>query len=100
MSHTPGPWKICESDPLTVEPNTYGSHDEPICHALGKPVHRETAEAAENARLIAAAPELLEACRLLMKAEAMQQGERGGAIMGQISTAIDAARAALEKIPA
>lgn len=51
--------------------------------------------AAENVR--SAAPELLAACELLMKAEGMQSGKRDGATMGQISLAIDAARAAITK---
>lgn len=54
-------------------------------------------ESAAFALLCAAAPELLEACRLLMQAEGMQQGERSGYVMGTISIAIDAARAAIAK---
>ena len=50
-----------------------------------------------NARLIAAAPELLAACQSLMRAEGMQRGDRDGCTMGEISQAIDAARAAIAK---
>ena len=39
----------------------------------------------------------LEACRMLMKAEEMQQGLRGGWVMGTISLAIDAARDAIKE---
>lgn len=40
----------------------------------------------------------VKACRLIVKAEAMQQGKRDGATMGEISLAIDAARAALAEL--
>jgi len=53
-----------------------------------------------STRLNAAAPELLAACEELMKAEAMQQGERNGYIMGTISQAIDKARDAIAKATA
>ncbi len=39
----------------------------------------------------------LTACRILMRAEPMQQGERNGYIMGIISLAIDAARDAIKE---
>lgn len=60
--------------------------------------HGGEEEALNTARLIAAAPALLLACNALMKASPMQQGERNGYIMGQISTAIDLAREALAGI--
>lgn len=44
------------------------------------------------------AVESVAACRLLMKAERMQQGARDGCTMGQLSLAIDAARTVLEKV--
>ncbi len=50
-----------------------------------------------DARLIAAAPELAAACRTLLQCEPMQRGARDGATMGMISSAIDAARAALTR---
>ena len=42
--------------------------------------------------------DLIAACRLLVAAEPMQRGDRSGAIMGRISTAIDAARDAIAKV--
>ena len=39
----------------------------------------------------------LTACRILMRAESMQQGDRNGMIMGIISLAIDAARDAIKE---
>jgi hypothetical protein len=53
-----------------------------------------------NIALISAAQELLEACLALIKAESMQTlGKRDGVTMGQISSAIDLARAAISKAP-
>lgn len=40
----------------------------------------------------------LAACRQLLKAEAMQQGDRSGYVMGAVSAAIDMARAAVEPL--
>ena len=57
----------------------------------------ELNEAFSKAKLCAAAPELLHACELLMRADGMQKGERGGCVMGEISQAIDAARLAIMK---
>ena len=49
------------------------------------------------AQQVAALPELLAACESLMRAEGMQRGDRDGCTMGEISQAIDAARAAIAK---
>lgn len=55
MSHTPGPWHL---DPFRKYANVHG---EVMSHLARVPI--DTAEAEANARLIAAAPDLLEACR-------------------------------------
>ena len=52
---------------------------------------------AECDELRAERDDLLEVCRLLVVAEPMQWGYRNGAIMGQISKAIDAAKDAIAK---
>lgn len=56
------------------------------------------ADKEQDARLIVAVPKMLDTLRILMKAEAMQQGKRDGATMGCISLAIDAAREVLNEI--
>ena len=56
MSHTPGPWKVNYRRVTPVDGPQDGSND--ICHVYGDE-DREIA----NARLIAAAPQLLEALR-------------------------------------
>jgi len=96
MPHAPGPWAVYDRKTIISESSDSSGDIIAEIWETDDQDWDETVVAA-NARLIAAAPELLEACRLLMRAEPMQQGERNGAIMGRISTAIDAARAALEK---
>lgn len=59
--HTPGPWAINIQEWVSGEKNYYvedeGS-DNSICKVFQKPLERETSA---NAKLIAAAPDLLEA---------------------------------------
>lgn len=60
--HTPGPWRVdLESGEIeagaTVIGTIYGTHDYPCCD------EDITEECAANARLIAAAPDLLAACK-------------------------------------
>jgi hypothetical protein len=63
--HTPGPWVVGNQDPLNFGvPRGWGT--EPIGFVYGPsfPEHSEVGQRAlANARLIAAAPELLEALR-------------------------------------
>ena len=97
QSHTPGPWEV--DDESIYAKNSDGSWQQvaelPGWRTNKGEVMSDTDRA--NARLIAAAPDLLAACHALMRAEPMQEGKRGGEIMGQISLAIDAARAAIAK---
>lgn len=65
--HTPGPWSVNECHVYRYD----DEYDETICDTSGAPTEAafmsdvpDRAEA--NARLIAAAPELLEACKRLM----------------------------------
>ena len=72
MNHTPGPWELgpagFEGNPPYV--NIYQEGDDDDALFIGtvgaEEVDEETAEA--NARLIAAAPELLQACQTMLKA--------------------------------
>lgn len=58
-THTPGPWSLAESD---LTPGRYSIyHNGPIAHCGDTTA--EPGDGLANARLIAAAPELLEACR-------------------------------------
>lgn len=57
--HTPGPWKVEPEDDRFV----VGADNQSIYGALAR---RFDDEAMANAHLIAAAPELLEACKVLL----------------------------------
>lgn len=82
--YTPGPWKAEKYQDRIAIQKTSG-------------VHIAQVMLVDDAALIAAGPELLEACQAIMKAEAMQQGKRDGGTMAAISIAIDSARAAIAK---
>ena len=69
MSHTPGPWVVGNQDPLNFGKQR-GNGTEPIGFVYGPsfPERSELGrEALSNARLIAAAPELLEALRNMVE---------------------------------
>lgn len=60
MAHTPGPWRVDRCAILTPDDHCLAEVYSGPCGSL--------AEAASNRRLIAAAPELLEALRTLLDA--------------------------------
>lgn len=76
MKHTPGPWRVDETKALGAygvwtEAATHPGHDgagypSQICSVgpTNKEIPRDQRDA--NARLIAAAPELLAACKMLL----------------------------------
>ena len=72
MKHTPGPWCIGDSNlPVSqfavMQSEPTGKHSTILRMAIGEPKHGEVMA---NARLIAAAPDLLAACkRLLVEVE-------------------------------
>lgn len=61
--HTPGPWKICLASDLYIEPDRGSDiYQRPLCRVLPNfPVGTNAA----NARLIAAAPDLLRMCKVV-----------------------------------
>ena len=67
MTHTPGPWTVKPSKAKTqvTKIAENGSYDF-ICDTLSGPFYLEECQA--NARLIASAPDLLEACEAMQKA--------------------------------
>lgn len=68
LQHTPGPWEIVDRFPRTgsgAQIWGQGVHIASLSRAPDKPPHQKFADA----RLIAAAPKLLEACRVAAKAE-------------------------------
>ena len=97
MEHTPGPWEISggtnskrslfvwrKEEPGFIEP-----------HGIAT-VHGELAEVKANARLIAAAPDLLEACRGLLM-DTRHRHKYHGPMKCDRCEAYQAARAALAK---
>lgn len=67
-AHTPGPWKLSEED---TGMNDSGTILDPYGHVIVTDVYGRTDDEAEaNARLIAAAPDLLAACKLILAGEA------------------------------
>ncbi|MBI1682346.1 hypothetical protein [Caulobacter hibisci] len=63
--HTPGPWSVSAGDLIRVKPKASNEVVAGV-HRIGKHSGRPEAEALANARLIAAAPELLAAAREFM----------------------------------
>ena len=60
---TPGPWHVPKDIP---GPRVFGSDGWLVADCCGI-CHRSVAEEKANARLIAAAPDLLEACKMVIK---------------------------------
>lgn len=70
--HTPGPWSVREKSPHIVSAGTYTVHDITENRFVCQCFHGHSKEAITkdemhaNARLIAAAPDLLFACRIAL----------------------------------
>lgn len=96
--HTPGPWYIPTiranaQDKRPLWETVRSKHtEEPICRIAQDVAH----DAEANARLIAAAPELLAALRLLIEWYDGQHGDPG--VLG--SQSVEDARAAIAKATA
>lgn len=73
--HTPGPWTADDNDSYSVW-SVYGYNNQRLANVFG-----DSAEADANARLIAAAPELLEACQTF--AEWLRREEDGFVAAGK-----------------
>ena len=74
MSYTPGPWSTFQDASLR---HTVGAATVRICEMLGRDPAFFTEEDDANARLIAAAPDLLAALRQLMEWEGYDGGPPG-----------------------
>jgi len=101
MTHTPGPWKILNKWPMDIQGNIIRVIDDnrfpaafvPAWDNPGPGEEDGTEEALGNARLIAAAPDLLAALKSLVSA-------LGGVPSTRLDVAlarVDAARAAIAK---
>lgn len=99
MSHTPGPWRVSEEvggavvSEKPVEGMLQGGDDTDyyggylICESVTR----------ANARLIAAAPDLLEACHAFCRTMAFTPSSIPGALEADLNAAYEAARAAIAK---
>jgi len=112
--HTPGPWRLYDEKPslaILVLTNEQPIAKESVAYAGADTVQvfqksQGEATALANARLIAAAPELLEACERLLRQVVVEQHAVPGALIGhphardlhsQMCEATAAARAAIAK---
>jgi hypothetical protein len=101
--HTPGPWTVCDEDRLGINADgesysivIYGNDaDDPEIGIQG----RTPQERKANARLIAAAPELLLACKLMLEheGEAVTNGVGMECDSDELEHAKDLAKAAIAK---
>lgn len=83
MGHTPGPWKVeIDSDGSVLIMCSDGAHR----YYIGD-MEDTCTECHANARLIAAAPDLLEACRAFIEAD-MQWTDVANAVLEQMEAAI------------
>ena len=96
--HTPGPWSVARGGMILAErPFICGDTREGITVAVVT-INAGIAASEANARLIAAAPDLLAAiCALSDAVWVLRQGGRDGSTMGAISIADDDARAAIAR---
>jgi hypothetical protein len=88
--HTPGPWAVDEKNGTTVKSGILFVAD---CDGMGDVTRQETSRA--NARLVASAPELLQAlkaCAFIVESIAHMQGREA-----DLLPIADAARAAISK---
>ena len=70
MPHTPGPWVVDDANPELVAQLVEGIYEYVASTAIGNfcSTERSGKEEEANARLIAAAPDLLEACKKALEA--------------------------------
>jgi len=107
--HTPGPWKWMQAKDARGNHCAYAVWpdldrpytDSPRGHQICRTPDGTTPEAAANAQLIAAVPELLDACKLLLGSLEYLHGESSPDPFGRIGLEkLDKARAAIAKAEA
>ena len=89
--HTPGPWKINKKYSFSVETLSDGQGINIIAECSDPDGIRSAGEDSANAKLIAAAPDLLAALEAIIKMIGPYAGQ------GRMDTEISAARAAIAK---
>ena len=91
-AHTPGPWAV---HPVKAQVDAFSPHPIPVCQMLWPTTERSEDETEANARLIAAAPDLLEALKGLH--DDLAEYQRINNIGGYDNHWMVAARAAIKK---
>jgi hypothetical protein len=92
-THTPGPWWVAKGPTPAVFAGTWPDHDV-VCHVNGG----FDDQYQQNARLIAAAPDLVEALEeAVLYAEIVAQGDGNRVLALRAWAAVKATRAALAK---
>ncbi len=93
--HTPGPWKVSRGSGNSEQVISVDAADHAICRIIVNNGARRLPEAPANARLIAAAPKLLEALEAIINIAEPTAGTGftvSGSSIHQARTAIDAAK--------
>ncbi len=88
--HTPGPWFVTPDASAVYEKDELGYRADTICRLVGNPF------ATGNARLIATAPELLEALETLVQVYPNRDKEPGWVV--RVEAAWAACEAAIAKV--
>ncbi len=98
LKHTPGPWTRLTDDPSDesrfATTSIIGSNDK---YVLSQIDTRNSAEGNANLRLIAAAPELLEALKLLLVKQSFIEKNCDPLALKRIGSAMPQIRAAIAK---
>jgi hypothetical protein len=95
--HTPGPWHVRVFDGSQWSIDAEGDLTlAQACQIRPLPLDRKQEERTANARLIASAPELLEACKMIVEYDEDVE-ESGGEFLRLYIKALNAARAAIAK---
>tara|TARA_R110002110_G_scaffold336074_2_gene546613 strand:- start:4715 stop:4987 length:273 start_codon:yes stop_codon:yes gene_type:complete len=85
IKHTPGPWAVDRTGTRVVDPS------EPKEYVLAECHENKVATIMANARLISAAPELLEACKSALALIDISTDYKGMSTSTQLAKAIAAA---------
>lgn len=98
-NHTPGPWNATEFNPVTGDIDDCYLYVEPGIAVIERKVKGRDQHDTANARLLAAAPDLLEALeKLLADFESAIHNEYDGThVLNGILAEVDYARAAIAK---
>lgn len=96
--HTPGPWRAVGFSPDRVHPYVEDSEGRSICAVRARYRTMEEFKRAEaDARLIASAPELLEACKAIAAYQALIESDATTGLIEAYARAFEGASAAIKK---